>query len=128
MNNAKDTNCSSCGTAIEWKTDFDRPYPVNADGSLHRCKPKHVEETLATKADVLERLRSRSAAYLQAYGEDDLREVIAEVKRLRATLESVAQAAQEAVAYVDESGNEQYQRGMEDAGKAILYTLEHPNV
>lgn len=31
------TNCSVCGAAIEWRKDFDRPYPANADGKLHRC-------------------------------------------------------------------------------------------
>lgn len=58
--------------------------------------------------------------------EDLARRAADEIERLRAIIEKVAQTAQETVAYVDDESAE-YQRGMEDAGKAILYTLERPN-
>ena len=55
VNDSSETsNCSHCGEAIEWRSDFDRPYPANKHGSLHRCaatKSKVNEMLGATEAD-----------------------------------------------------------------------------
>lgn len=70
MNQMNDTFCYSCGTAIEWQKDFDRPYPVNADGFLHRCAPQYtlasrlIEEAQLQRETYPQSHRTRAAAEL----------------------------------------------------------------